>query len=102
MIYKKGQYGEKTDVTIIEFGKGTLIFNSGLGQETDSSEVHSSVLLKSSKEVLPIGGTQKSKDKNSNDFNPEVAIVFHCVESIDAFMDKILEARTLLVKNKKV
>lgn len=77
----KGKYGNVEDVIIIEFGKGTLSVCNG------TNEKYKSLLIRE-KEFAPIG--QKGElNKTSDEFKPEVAIVFHNKESFDVFKEYV-------------
>ena len=85
MILKNTNYGNVENVTVAEFGKGTLSVVDGC------NDGYLSLLIKS-KEFSPIGeisGTEKTSDE----FKPELAIVFYNKESFDVFYEFVENIR---------
>ena len=85
MILKNINYGNVENVTVAEFGKGTLSITDG------ANDGYLSLLIKS-KEFSPIGEVSGS-EKSSDEFKPELAIVFHNKESFDVFYDYVENIR---------
>ena len=79
MIYKNKKFAEVENVTIAEFGNGTISVVNGSNENTKS-------LLLKSKEFSPIGSASGSEN-NSNDFKPELVILFKNKESFDVFYE---------------
>ena len=86
MIYKNAQYGNVEGVTIVEFGNGTLSVVSG------SNKDYESVLIKKCPKK-PIGEIGV-KVNNSDDYLPDVAIVFKNEESFNVFFEIVLEVKS--------
>lgn len=81
MSIKKLKYGNVENVTVVEFGKGTLsIVNA-------SNEDYKSLLIKE-REFAPIGTKGKFK-VDSDEFKPQIAIVFHNRESFEIFKEYV-------------
>ena len=85
MILKNINYGNVENVTVAEFGKGTLSITDG------ANDGYLSLLIKS-KEFSPIGEVSGS-EKSSDEFKPELAIVFHNKESFDVFSEYVENIR---------
>jgi len=81
MSIKKGKYGNIEDVTIVEFGFGTISIVNG------KADKHKSLFIKQ-KEFSPIGEKGEFKS-NSDEFEPQIAIVFHNKESFDVFKEYV-------------
>lgn len=91
MIHKSHHYGGLPDVTLVEFGSGTVTV--GIGLNTD----HVSLLLKT-QEAREIGQTIKvSEGATSDDYKPEVVMAFHNVESLDVVLDFLQKIRQELI-----
>jgi len=86
MIHKNIKYGNVEYVTVIEFGKGTL---SIVDAENDE---HLSILIKT-KEYSPIGEVT-GNETSSDEFKPEIAIVFNNKESFDVFLEFVENIKT--------
>ena len=82
MITKNTNYGNINGVTVVEFGKGTLSVTNGINPKG-----HKSLLIKQS-EFSPIG-EKGDFHETSDDFKPEIAIVFHNKESFDVFKEYV-------------
>lgn len=82
MIHKAAKYGNIENVTVAEFGKGTLSITDGANREGFLS------LLIKSKEFSPIGKVSGS-EKDSDEFKPELALVFHNKQSFDVFLEYV-------------
>lgn len=80
MSIKKEKYGNTEDVTIIEFGNGTLEIVNGENCE------YKSLLIKSNNKIKEIGEEISYYD-NSDVFKPEIALVFHNKESFNIFKE---------------
>ena len=80
MVHKNIDYGNVKNVTVVEFGKGTLSIVDGANNEGFLS------LLIKTKDFSPIGEVSGS-EKNSDEFSPEIAIVFNNKESFDVFYE---------------
>lgn len=85
MIYKNIAYGNIENVTVAEFGKGTLSITDG---ENDG---YLSLLIKS-KDFSPIGEVS-GNEQSSDLFKPELAIVFRNKESFDVFAEYVENIR---------
>jgi hypothetical protein len=79
MVHKNIKYGNAENVTVVEFGNGTLAI---VDAEGDS---HLSLLIKT-KQFSPVGAISGS-EKNSDEFNPEIAIVFNNKEGFNVFSE---------------
>jgi len=90
MIIKNKMYGNITKVTVAEFGKGTILTNVGI----NDNNLYVSVLLKTDKKPKKIGFRESFKG-TSDDFKPEIALVFYNKESIDVLIERIQEAKKL-------
>lgn len=82
MITKNTNYGNINGVTVVEFGKGTLSVTNGINPEG-----HKSLLIKQS-EFSPIG-QEGDFLETSDDFKPEIAIVFHNKEAFYVFKEYV-------------
>lgn len=82
MIHKNINYGNVENVTVAEFGKGTLSITDGANQEG-----YLSLLIKS-KDFTPIGEVS-GNEKTTDEFKPELAIVFHSKKSFDVFLEYV-------------
>lgn len=87
MIYRDAQYGEVKNVIVAEFGNGTLSVTNG----SNAGDGHLSLLMKSNK-ATPIGDVTGS-EKNSNEFSPELALVFWNKESFEVFYSYVENIR---------
>jgi hypothetical protein len=85
MIYKDINYANVPNVTVAEFGNGTISICSSKG------EGYEGILMKSH-EQKTIGETG-IKYKDSNEFKPELSIVFRNRESFDVFYNAVLEVK---------
>ena len=83
MIHKNIEYGFCKDVTVAEFGKGTLAITDG---ENDIEGSYS-LLIKTNKHI-PIGEVS-GNEKNSDEFKPELVILFTSKESFDVFFEYV-------------
>lgn len=81
MSIKQSNYGNIENVTIVEFGKGTLSIVNGC------NDAYKSLLIKE-KEFNPIGEKGDFKTK-SDEFEPQIAIVFHNRESFNVFKEYV-------------
>ena len=81
MIHKNIKYGNIENVIVAEFGKGSLSVTSG------DNEDHLSLLIKTVSPG-PIGAVGEPTN-NSDDFRPELALVFTNKESFDVFYDYV-------------
>lgn len=91
-IYKQ-DYGNVPDVTIVAFGKGSVIMTCSSNKE----DVRESLLFKSC-EPVPIGSST-GRVNNSDEFEPEVVLTFYNKESFEVFksyVDKIAEKYGIL------
>lgn len=86
MIHTNVDYGNVENVTVAEFGKGTLSITDGANDEGYLS------LLMKSKDFTPIGEVCGS-EKNSDEFKPELAIVFRNKASFDVFYEYVENIR---------
>jgi hypothetical protein len=82
MVHKNINYGNVENVTVAEFGKGTLSITDGANQDG-----YLSLLIKS-KDFTPVGEVSGS-EKSSDEFKPELAIVFHNKASFDVFLEYV-------------
>lgn len=85
MIHKNANYGNVENVIVAEFGKGTLSVVDGC------NDGYLSLLIKS-KNFSPIGevcGTERTSDE----FKPELALVFNNKESFDVFYEFVENIR---------
>lgn len=81
----KQNFGNVEDVVIVEFGNGTLSVCNGHGEN------HKSLFIKQ-KEFSPIG-EKGEPTKNTDEFKPEVALVFKNKESFDVFYEYVENVR---------
>ena len=79
----KTDLSKTNNVTIVEFGKGTLLVTNG----TNKIGGYKSILIKK-KEYSQIGEVNPLT-KNSDEFNPEISIVFRNKESFDVFKEYV-------------
>jgi len=81
MSIKVKNFGNVKNVTVVEFGHGTLAVVNG------TNEGYKSLLIKE-KQFNPIGEKGEFKT-NSDEFEPQIAIVFHNVESFEVFKEYV-------------
>jgi hypothetical protein len=82
MIHKNINYGNVENVIVAEFGKGTLSITDGANDNG-----YLSLLIKS-KDFTPIGQVS-GNEKNSDEFKPELAIVFYNKASFYVFLEYV-------------
>lgn len=82
MSITKQSFGKVQDVVIAQFGKGTIEVVFAEKKEFKC------LLLKSRAEPAEIGELMQ-KYKTSDDFKPEIAIVFHNRESFEVFKEMV-------------
>lgn len=80
MIHKDIKYGNVENVTVAEFGKGTLAVVDGANEEG-----YLALLIKS-KDYTPIGEVSGS-EKSSDEFKPEMVLAFHNAASFMVFYE---------------
>ena len=85
MFRKSEQYGAVKEVAIAEFGKGTLSIVSSKG------DGYEGILIKNSPKN-EIGATGV-KSNNSDEYKPELAIVFHNVEGFNVFLEAVMQVK---------
>jgi hypothetical protein len=85
MIRKNIEYGNIKNVTVADFGNGTIAICSSKG------DGYQGILMKSH-EKKPIGEVGKKYD-NSDEFNPELSIVFRNYDSFNVFYETVLEVK---------
>lgn len=81
MVYKEVFYGNVPNVTVVEFGEGTVSIANGKNQD------HVSLVMKTI-EKHEIGEVL-GKDTSSDEFEPEVVICFTNKESFDVFYEYV-------------
>ena len=81
MSIKKLKYGNVENVTVAEFGKGTI---SIVNAKNDNYKM----LLIKEKEFSPIGEKGEFKS-NSDEFEPQIVIAFKNRESFDVFKEYV-------------
>jgi hypothetical protein len=81
MSIKKLKYGNFENVTVVEFGKGTIALVNA------SNENYKTLLIKE-KEFSPIGEKGEFKS-TSNEFEPQIVLAFRNRESFDVFKEFI-------------
>lgn len=96
MIRRNDKYGNVEDVTIVEFGYGTLSITNSIANDYS----YQSLLIKSQSAPQKIGSIGGIKHENSDDFNPELAIVFHSEESFSVFEEFVKNIRKEYDENK--
>lgn len=85
MIHKNINYGNVENVTVAEFGKGTLSVVDGI------NDGYLSLLIKT-KEFSPIGEVSGS-EKSSDEFKPELVLAFHNAASFEVFYEYVENIR---------
>lgn len=85
MVLKNINYGNVPNVTVAEFGNGTISICSSKGEGYEG-------LLMKSHDKRPIGEIGKKHD-DSDSFKPELSIVFRNYESFNVFFDAVLEVK---------
>lgn len=85
MIHKNINYGNVENVTVAEFGKGTLSVVDG------TNDGYLSLLIKT-KEFSPIGEVSGS-EKSSDEFKPELVLAFHNAASFEVFYEYVENIR---------
>lgn len=88
MIIKNVKYSETEGVTVANFGNGTIQMTVGT---THDKQYH--VLFLKSQTPHEIGSTKEHGFRDSDDMEPDVALQFSNVESLDAFMSSLEEVR---------
>lgn len=95
MIQKKVKYGNVENVTIAEFGYGTLRITNSIA----NNDSYKALLIGSQSNPEKIGSIG-IKHTNSDDFNPELVIVFHSEESFSVFEEFVKNIRKEYDENK--
>lgn len=96
MIYKNTIFHDVEYVTVVEFGKGTVVVGGAIAK--DGSQA--SVLLKSSTKInLPIG-SELGVNSSTKEFDPEVVLYFESPESIDVLQETLNKCRKALILKK--
>ena len=85
-MIKKMNYGNIENVVVIQFGFGTTRVVNSAGKQ------HKSILLGSNDEQKSIGAVGV-KHINSDEFKPEVVIVFNSEESFSVFEEFVKNIR---------
>lgn len=80
-MIRKIKYANIDNVTVVEFGLGTVSIVDAEGED------YQSLLIKTN-DFTPIGEITGS-EKNSDEFKPELALVFHSKESFDVFFSYV-------------
>lgn len=73
------KFGNVENVVIAEFGNGTIAIVNG------TNKTHKSLLIRE-KEFVPIGEKREFK-ASSDEFEPQIALVFKNKESFDVFFE---------------
>lgn len=94
MVHKNITYGNVQNVTVAEFGRGTIGIVDGA-----NTDGHLALLIKSN-EVMPIGEVGTHYD-NSDDFKPELVLAFHNVEGFNVFYEFVENIRTAFSDDSK-
>jgi len=81
MSIKVQNFGNVENVTVIEFGHGTLSVVNG------TNDGYKSLLIRE-KEFSPIGEKGEFK-ADSDEFEPQIAIIFHNQESFEIFKEYV-------------
>lgn len=76
MIHKNVRFGNIKNVTVVEFGKGTLSVVDG-----KSSSVSNRGILIKEQEYCPIGEVRGTSN-TSDDFQPQVVLLFNNIQSV--------------------
>lgn len=83
MIHKNVTIDKVKNVTIIEFGKGTLSIVGGL----------ESLWIKEIEPKTPIGSITKEAPYDINEFSPDIRIFFGNKEGFNVFFDHVLKIK---------
>lgn len=87
MIFKNRTFGKIENATIAIFGNGTISIVDGYNKEL----AYRSIMMKTipKKEIGEVVGSEK----NSDEFIPELVIIFENKESFDVFYDYVLNIK---------
>ena len=88
MIRKNQDYGSVENVTIAEFGLGTIGIVGGVNAQNGDV----SILMKTDKKADI--GSDREVCSNSDEFKPELALVFRNKASFDVFFGIVQRAKT--------
>ena len=81
MIHKNVNYGNVTNVTVVEFGNGTIGISNAFNDNSKS------IVMKTA-EPQPIGSDRQAH-LNTDEFEPEVVLFFRSKESFDVFFNVV-------------
>lgn len=95
MIYLDASIGEVKNVTVLEFGKGDIHMYLG----ANSKEGRVDLYFKNG-EVEEIGVGQAHEHMTIEELNPQIVMLFKKVESIDALITRLNEAKEMFISNK--
>jgi hypothetical protein len=96
MIYKNAKYGEVENVTILEFGKGDILVCNA----SNDKYKHESIIFKS-QDPTPIGTEDSTfTGKTTNEYAPEVMMIFTKPESIDVVIDHLQKCKDKLINQR--
>lgn len=88
MIIKEGKVGN-SDSIIVTFGKGSISMIPSIKDDGKTPVL----LLRNDSSGRKVGDIQKSNYKDSNEFMPELSIIFENEQGMDAFIASIEDCR---------
>jgi len=90
MIKRNATYGKTKNVVVVELGAGDV--HMVMGEKAEDKSVH---LTLRTTEPRPINITQEIEDGVTfDDLKPEIAFIFHKVESIESFINMLKDCKT--------
>ena len=92
MIYKNAKVGSVTGVTVCEMGFGGVTMVPSNPQPNTPV----SLLIKSQNPPTPIGVKMTCEEKTSDEYKPELVLMFHNEESIDAVISSLQDCKEVL------
>lgn len=91
MIKQNSQFGEINLWAALEFGNGDILVTDGQGED------YVTVMFSNDKPHAIGETTEKWKGKTSDELQPQIAMFFNKVGSIDTVISKLMEARQNLI-----
>ena len=90
MIYKNATWSEVENMTIAEFGNGTIL----IGSSEDAATKNKLLIMKQS-EPRPIGEDCNEEYKSTDEFKPDLVVVFKNKAGFDVFFNHCLNLKEI-------
>jgi hypothetical protein len=93
MITKNAKFGETTNVVVCEMGTGDVwMVGSEKGQNGETM-----LAMKTVPEPRPINVNEKAGVESFDEMKPELVFIFNKVESIDSFINMLLDCKAVML-----